>query len=53
MTTNSPVILDKPEDWPIWIEDIRGLTPDNIWPHTGFGQELLKSVSISLLIPPS
>jgi hypothetical protein len=32
MTTNSPVILDKPEDWPIWIEDIRGLTPDNIWP---------------------
>jgi hypothetical protein len=31
-TTNSPIILDKPEDWPIWIEDIRGLTPDDVWP---------------------
>jgi len=31
MATNSPLILDKPEDWPNWIDDIQGLIPQNIW----------------------
>jgi hypothetical protein len=31
-STNSPIILDKPEDWPIWVEDIRGLASDEVWP---------------------
>ena len=31
MATNSPLILDKPEDWPNWIDDIQGLIPQTIW----------------------
>jgi hypothetical protein len=26
------IILDKPEDWPMWIDEIRGSTPNSIWP---------------------
>jgi hypothetical protein len=29
--TRTPIVLDKPEDWPIWIDDIRGSIPDEIW----------------------
>ena len=31
MATRNPIILDKPEDWPIWIEEIRGSIPDETW----------------------
>jgi len=31
MASNTPLILDKPEDWSIWIDDIQGLIPQNIW----------------------
>jgi hypothetical protein len=31
MATRNPVILNKPEDWPIWIEEIRGSIHDDIW----------------------
>lgn len=32
MATRNIIILDRPEQWPIWIESIRGLIPDDIWP---------------------
>jgi hypothetical protein len=32
MATRNPIILDKPEDWPMWIDEIRGSTPNSIWP---------------------
>jgi hypothetical protein len=32
MATRNVIILNKPEQWPIWIENIRGLIPDEIWP---------------------
>jgi hypothetical protein len=32
MATRNPIVLDKPEDWPMWIDEIRGSTPNSIWP---------------------
>jgi hypothetical protein len=32
MATRNFIILNKPEQWPMWIENIRGLIPDEIWP---------------------
>jgi hypothetical protein len=29
--TCTPIVLDKPEDWPIWIDDIGSSVPDEIW----------------------
>lgn len=29
--TRNPIILDKPEDWPTWIEEITGSIPDETW----------------------
>ena len=31
MAQNGPSILDKPEDWPLWLEDIKGAIPSKIW----------------------
>jgi hypothetical protein len=31
MATRNPTILDKPEDWSIWIDDIRGSIPAETW----------------------
>lgn len=31
MATRKPIILDKPEDWPTWIEEIGSSIPDDIW----------------------
>jgi hypothetical protein len=31
MATRNPIILDKPEDWPAWIDSIRGSIPNDIW----------------------
>jgi hypothetical protein len=31
MATRNPVILDKPEHWPVWIEEIRGAIPEETW----------------------
>ena len=31
MAQQNPIVLDKPEDWPLWIEDIQGDIPDDIW----------------------
>jgi hypothetical protein len=31
MAANNPIILDKPEDWPNWIDSIRGAISDDIW----------------------
>jgi hypothetical protein len=31
MTTRNPTILDAPEDWQTWIEEIEGSTPNAIW----------------------
>jgi hypothetical protein len=32
MAARNLVILDKPEGWPTWIDEIRGSIPDDIYP---------------------
>jgi hypothetical protein len=31
MAARNPIILDKPEDWPAWIEEVGSAIPDEIW----------------------
>ena len=31
MSLRNPIILDKPEDWPAWIEEVGSSIPDEIW----------------------
>ena len=31
MSLRNPIILDKPEDWPAWIEEVGSSVPDEIW----------------------
>jgi hypothetical protein len=31
MAIRNPIVLDKPEDWPAWIEEVGSSIPDEIW----------------------
>jgi hypothetical protein len=49
MAARNPVILDKPEDWPTWIDEIRGSIPDDTWslidPDQTSHNELMQKLS--------
>lgn len=46
MSVRNPIILDKPEDWPTWIEEVGSSIPDEIWslvdPDEAVHEELLE-----------